>query len=123
MDAEQFATPTAAPDPKQRRLLICEVLIEEYESLAQPFIDFSDIRTQIAQHRIDSERINGDELIQLEYEFNDRILKQFYSMMATAQSKSAQDFASAEYELRHSALEENFKTLSADELKRVPILP
>jgi hypothetical protein len=120
MDTQQLpATPTTTSDPKQRRLLICEVLMEEYESLAQPLIDFSDIRTQIAQHRIDCERINGDELIQREYEFNDRILKQFYSMMAFAQREAAEDFAAAEYELRHSVLAENFKNLSADELKRV----
>jgi len=120
MDVEQLATPAATtPDPKQRRLLICEVLMEEYESSAQPFIDFSDFRNQIAQHQIDCENINGDELIQQEYEFNDRMLKQFYSMMASAQSKSAQDFAAAEYELRHGALAESFTDLSADDLKRV----
>ena len=70
MNAEKLSAPFTATtaNPKERRLLICEVLIEEYESLAQPKLDFTDIRNEIARFRAECETLNNDELIKREYE-------------------------------------------------------
>ena len=121
MSAEKLSNPFMATiaDPKERRLLICEVLIEEYESLAQPQIDFTSIKSEIAKFRAECEKLDNDELVKREYELNDRMLKRIYSLMAKAQSNAANEFAEAEFQSRRNVLAENFKNLSPDELHRV----
>lgn len=71
------------------RLLFCETLLEEYESLEdQPKLakDIADIRTEIEEYR----KLPNDPDKPTEQAFNGKILKKFYALMYEAQQKAAQ---------------------------------
>ncbi|HET6974720.1 MAG TPA: patatin-like phospholipase family protein [Pyrinomonadaceae bacterium] len=79
-----------------RRVLLCEVLIEEYESLDQPELDPAELKTirdDIEAHHGKSESMTDIERADAEEELNGRLVKKIYALMTAAQKRKTDEQA------------------------------
>jgi len=115
---QKSATSTKSEDDSLRRLLLCEVLLEEYESLGQPALgsEVSDIKKQIAEYHA-RERASDNELD--EEEVNGKFVKDIYRLMRKALQRKASEQAHEEANKYRQRYAELYESLSETDLDKV----
>jgi Patatin-like phospholipase len=110
------------PKDPLRRVLLCEVLLEEYESLGQPPLQEKSlitIKEKIEAHHDKCKSLSDVERADAEEELNGELVKEIYALMIDAQKRKTDEQAeqtSNEYRQLYSS---SYKTLSAEDLDRV----
>ena len=98
MSLDKNADTPANVSPKDplRRLLLCEVLIEEYESLEQPALDpteLSLIKQEIEAHHVAYQGRSDEARTDADNDLNGRLVKRIYKLMSEAQRRETHDNA------------------------------
>jgi len=115
---QKSATSTKSEDDSLRRLLLCEVLLEEYESLGQPTLghEVSDIKKEIDEYHA-RERVSDSELD--EEEINGKFVKDIYRLMREALQRKASEQANEEADKYRQLYSKLYKSLSETDLDKV----
>jgi uncharacterized protein YjiS (DUF1127 family) len=116
------ATVQSTECPSLRRLLLCEVILEEYESLDQPPLDQNEllsIKNEIIEHHRLAETFPESERTIRETDFNSGIVKRLYRLMSKAQLNQAESDAEKNFAQYREAVTKLDNQLSDDQLNRV----
>jgi hypothetical protein len=115
---QKSATSTKSEDDSLRRLLLCEVLLEEYESLSQPTLghEVSDIKKEIDEYHA-REKASDSELD--EEEVNGKFVKDIYRLMREALQRRASEQANEEADKYRQLYSKLYKSLSETDLDKV----
>ena len=87
---------TAGEDPTLRRLLLCEVLLEEYEAMDQPPLDaaaIDEIRATINKYLNTCGRMDDQQRAKAEMGLNGEMVSRLYKLICQAQKAKAQTIA------------------------------
>ena len=110
--------------PEDRRLLLCEVLLEEYEAMDQPALDsaaVADIRMTIQKYLNTCAGMDDQQRAKAEIGLNGEMVSRLYKLMAQAQKRQAEEIAlkaeavyEAEYKARHQDLDDTNRAKVVD---------
>jgi len=117
------------PKDPLRRLLLCEVLIEEYESLGQPSLkepDLSTIKADIEEHHRKYESPPDknsaqaeEERAKAEVELDGRLVKEIYELMIDAQRRATAKQAEQDANEYRQLYSSRYKSLTPEDLEKV----
>ena len=96
-------------DPTLRRLLLCEVLLEEYEAMDQPQLDaaaVAEIRAAVKKYVETCGRMDDQQRTKAESGLNGEMVSRLYKLMSQAQKRHAEtvaETAATQYEAAYRA--------------------
>src|ERR1700741_1483089 len=105
-----------------RRLLLCEVLIEEYESLGQPALNGAEltrIKGEIKDHHQKYESLSDEERADAEEELNGRLVKEIYARMIDAQRREADQQAQQDSDKYRQLYSNPYTSLPPEDLEKI----
>jgi len=106
-----------------RRVLVCEVLLEEYQSLGQPALDPSELKAitdEIEEHHRKSASMSEIERADAEDKLNGKLVKKIYALMTDAQRRKSDEQAEQdENEYRQLYSGGAYKSLPTEDLDKV----
>lgn len=104
------------------RLLLCEVLIEEYETLEQPALEaekLSAIKKDIKEHYSKCKSLSEAERAKADKELDGRLVKDIYSLMIAAQRGETNKRAEKDANDYRELYSNSYKSLAKEDLDRV----
>ncbi|HEY0763301.1 MAG TPA: patatin-like phospholipase family protein [Pyrinomonadaceae bacterium] len=105
-----------------RRVLVCEVLLEEYESLGQPALDPAElqaVKDEIEEHHRKCASMSEVERADAEEELNGKLVKKIYALMSFAQRRKTDEQAEQDSEAYRQLYSDAYKSLAPEDLDRV----